>query len=77
MNGHYPAIHDFLLAQFKFLVMICKGNNEKVIETLKDDIDFKFIMCALRNNDLKECPKLRALLVELLKGRYISKSVVA
>ena len=69
MNGHYPAIHNFLLAQFKFLVMICKGNNEEVIEALEEDIDLNFIMCTLRNNDLKECPKLRALLVELLKGR--------
>ena len=65
------AIHDFLLAQFDFLVMICRGNNEEVIESLKADVDyFKFIMFALKDKEMKECPRLRAMLVELLKGKF-------
>ena len=59
--------------------MMCRGDNKEVITTLQGDpgtqsigveLDFDLIMSAVRDNKLTTShPKLRALLLELLKGK--------
>ncbi len=72
------AFQNFLYAQIKLLVMMCKGYNTSVIEALQDlpgtegfgvKINFPLIMSAINDKNLrKKNPELRALLVELLIG---------
>ncbi len=61
--------------------MMCKNNNKYVIEVLQDSpgtksfgvrIQFSLLMSAIEDEKLKnKDPKMRAKLVELLKGMYV------
>ena len=72
------ALHNFLLAQIKLFVMMCKGNNISVIEVLQGspgsdgfgvNVNFSLLMSAINDQKLKKRrPELRALLLDLLKG---------
>ncbi len=67
-------------AQINLLAKMCDGNNERVIEFLKDipgtesigmKVDFSFVMTAIEDDEMvKKQPLLRARLVELLKGGF-------
>ncbi len=83
MDNRKDQIHlKILVAQFKLLVMLCKGDNTEVISYLQDDegikkkigvnIDFDFIMKLLEYKYPSEFEasyaELKAALVELMKG---------
>lgn len=71
--------HKYLVAQINLLIMMCKGGNVEVISVLEGQqsnskmfgvkIDFPLIMTAITDQKISmSYPKLRAALVELLKG---------
>jgi hypothetical protein len=70
--------HKFMVAQIQLLMVMCKGNNTRVIDVLKQQpntksigvqMDFSLIMSAVKDSKIKTShPKLRAALVDLLKG---------
>ena len=71
--------HKYLVAQINLLIMMCKGGNTEVISILEGqhgklfgvNIDFPLIMTAISDQKIRmSYPKLRAALVELLKGIY-------
>lgn len=75
--------HKFLVAQVHLLMMMSKGNNTAVLDVLKQQqpntgtfgvaIDLSLIMTAINDLKIKRShPKLRAALVELLRGEFYS-----
>jgi len=64
------------VAQFNLLVMTCYGDNNEAIMFLEKDarinsgpnIDFEFIMEAIKIEQIHVHPELKAKLIQLLRG---------